>query len=123
MLILHPAHSSIEVNDSIAFTQAFFRIISPPVDAVAERYVAPAILSGIMLYSQPLSFFTPFITILLSPSPFIFAPHFLRYSARSHISGSLAELFITVSPSARTAHRIIFSVAPTEGNESDILAP
>lgn len=98
-------------------------IISPPAAAIIQRYVAPTILSGIIVYSQPWSLGLPFIMILLSPSPEISAPQALRKPQRSHISGSRAALFITVSPSAVTAHRIIFSVAPTDGNGSDILAP
>ena len=99
------------------------RPISPPVAAAALIKVAATILSGMTEYSQPCSFSTPLIVIVPPPAPLIFAPQQFRNSARSHISGSLAALYITVSPFARTAASMMFSVAPTEGNERSILAP
>ncbi len=51
------------------------------------------------------------------------APQLLKKPQRSHISGSRAALFITVSPSAVTAQSMTFSVAPTEGNARFIFAP
>ncbi len=48
------------------------------------------------------------------PSPSIFAPIFTRKLPRSTTSGSMAEFSSTVSPSARTAAIIMFTVAPTE---------
>ncbi|CAB4587108.1 unannotated protein [freshwater metagenome] len=69
------------------------------------------------------NFFTPVIVIFVVPSPWIFAPIEIRNSPRSTRSGSRAALSIVVTPSARTAAVIMFSVAPTEGKSSTIAAP
>ncbi len=52
-----------------------------------------------------------------------FAPMALRKFIRSSISGSFAAFLIIVSPSAKMAALIIFSVAPTEGNRKLISPP
>ena len=67
--------------------------------------------------------FTPVIVISGVPKPSIFAPIETRNSPRSTTSGSRAALSIVVTPFARTAAVIIFSVAPTLGKSSDIAAP
>lgn len=51
------------------------------------------------------------------------APQALRKAARSEISGSRAAFLMTVSPSAREAAIMMFSVAPTLGKGSGMLAP
>ena len=50
-----------------------------------------------------------------SPAPLILAPQEFRKSARSAISGSLAQFSKTVVPFATDAASIAFSVAPTDG--------
>ena len=57
------------------------------------------------------------------PIPSILAPMATRQLARSPTSGSLAALEICVSPSAKVAAIITFSVAPTETEGNKILAP
>ena len=100
--------------------------ISPPAETAAERYVAAAILSGITRWRQPGVSLLPSMAMTGDPAPLMFAPSPVRYRQRSVISGSLAALTITVSPSAAAAARrsiMAFSVAPTEGNGNSILAP
>ena len=53
----------------------------------------------------------------------ISAPIAFKQSIKSIISGSIAILLISVSPLAKVAAIIIFSVAPTEIIGSSILAP
>ena len=60
---------------------------------------------------------------MCEPSPVIFAPIEIKNSPRSTTSGSRAALSIVVTPLAKVAAVIIFSVAPTLGNSSEILAP
>ena len=60
---------------------------------------------------------------MLLPAPCIFAPILFRKLARSTISGSIAAFTILVSPSARVASSIIFSVAPTLGKSRWISVP
>lgn len=57
------------------------------------------------------------------PAPVISAPQVFKKPCRSSISGSLAALESTVTPSAPQAASIRFSVAPTEGNPSTISRP
>ena len=73
--------------------------------------------------SPPSKLPTPDISTLLLPAPKIRAPIFLKQFARSTTSGSRAALRITVSPRARVAAIIKFSVAPTEATGSSIRAP
>ena len=49
--------------------RTFFKRISPPVTATAQRYVAAVILSGIILYSVEYNLSTPSILITLCPAP------------------------------------------------------
>ncbi len=121
--IWHPICSNSVIKESMCAGLISLIVISPFVIAAAEIYVAAAILSGIIRYSQPVSFLTPHIHIVLSPAPLILAPHLFRKHAKSTISGSLAAFFIIVSPSAKTAASIIFSVAPTDGKFNVIFAP
>ena len=57
------------------------------------------------------------------PSPSIFAPIEMRNSPRSTKSGSRAAFSIVVTPWAKTAAVMRFSVAPTLGKSSEIAAP
>ena len=60
---------------------------------------------------------------MLSPPPWILAPHLLRKLHKSIISGSLAAFIIVVVPSATLDAKIAFTVAPTLGKVSVILVP
>ena len=66
---------------------------------------------------------TPVISIVCEPSPVILAPIAVKNSPRSTTSGSRAALSIVVTPFAKVAAVIIFSVAPTLGNSRVIFAP
>jgi hypothetical protein len=57
------------------------------------------------------------------PAPEIFAPISASIAQMSTISGSRAALSISVRPSASTAAISRFSVAPTLGKSSQIVAP
>jgi hypothetical protein len=57
------------------------------------------------------------------PAPSILAPISTSMAARSWISGSRAAFSITVVPRAPTAAIRMFSVAPTLGKSSEIMAP
>ena len=61
--------------------------------------------------------------MVCEPSPEIFAPIAIKNSPRSTTSGSRAALSIVVTPLAKTAAVIMFSVAPTLGNSKVIAAP
>ena len=98
-------------------------ISSPRVIAAAQRYVPATMRSGITVCSAGERRDTPSTQMVLPPAPVIFAPHLTRNSARSIISGSRAALCISVRPDAVTAASIMFSVAPTDGNESVTLPP
>ena len=76
--------------------------------------VPASILSGIISWTEPVSFSTPSIVITLVPAPFTLAPILFKKTAKSMISGSLAAFSIVVRPSANTAANIIFIVAPTD---------
>ena len=97
--------------------------MSPPVITAANAQVPARIRSGTVACVVGFSFLTPVIVILVVPSPWMFAPIAMRNSPRSTRSGSRAALSIVVTPSARTAAVIIFSVAPTEGKSSTMAAP
>ena len=92
----------------------FKSLIFPEHPNTHNTNVPDSILSGIILKLQPFNFFFPVIFMDSDPWPLIFAPILIRSSARSTISGSLAEFLIIVSPSANVAAIIRFSVAPTE---------
>ena len=53
----------------------------------------------------------------------MFAPMEIKNSPRSTKSGSRAALSIVVTPLAKTAAVIMFSVAPTLGKSKSITAP
>ena len=57
------------------------------------------------------------------PTPSISTPIEIRQLQRSSISGSSAAFLINVSPFAKTAAIIAFSVAPTETSGKTILFP
>ena len=57
------------------------------------------------------------------PAPSTLAPIFASTSASSATSGSRAAFRITVSPRARVAAIMRFSVAPTEGKARSMTAP
>ena len=99
------------------------RFISPPAIPTAAKYVATSIRSGITVCSTATKSLTPSIVIVDEPAPSTFAPIRFRNAARSAISGSLAAFSIIVSPSARTAAIMIFSVAPTLGKSRTIRDP
>lgn len=67
--------------------------------------------------------FTPSITIVDSPAPYILAPQWFKKSARSLISGSRAGFTIIVFPFEIAEAIIIFSVIPTLGKGNIILVP
>ena len=56
-------------------------------------------------------------------APDILAPQAFRKPHKSQISGSLAALLTTVVPSASAAAKMMFSVAPTLGNDRAIDVP
>ena len=86
----------------------------PFVDKNAPIYVPATIRSPMTLWFVLFNAFTPLITISLLPSPVMSAPIFFNIFIRSTTSGSRAAFSITVVPSARTAAKSVFSVAPTD---------
>ncbi|OPZ62208.1 MAG: hypothetical protein BWY84_01222 [Candidatus Aerophobetes bacterium ADurb.Bin490] len=96
----------------------------PFVITAAAMNVAASILSGMTLYPLTAdSFFTPVISRLAVPEPFIFAPIAIRKLIQSITSGSLEAFSIVVTPSARTEARRMFTVAPRLTLSNEILAP
>ena len=79
--------------------------------------------SGIISPLAECSSFMPVMRIISVPSPFICTPMRRSISARLEISGSFAAFSIKVVPSASDAAIIKFSVAPTDGKSSVIVAP
>ena len=96
---------------------------SPRVAAAMDRKVAVSMRSGITVCSAPCSGFFPATRSTDVPSPRICAPQARRNRIRSQISGSLAALQSTVSPSAPSAASSRFSVAPTLGIGRAIVQP
>ena len=95
----------------------------PFVSVAAARYVPASILSEGMKQSPPFNSETPVICISSVPAPSIFAPIELRKFAKSTTSGSLAAFLKIVSPSAKTAAMIKFSVPVTVTPPKVISAP
>ena len=73
--------------------------------------------------SKPPSSFTPVTRIVRLGSTEMRAPIFCSTEMRSRISGSMAALASSESPSASTAAKRNCSVAPTLGNGSSMRAP
>ena len=118
-----PTSFNLRQNISIFCHIASSITTSLPQRLAATINVPASILSGIILYSVPLSVFTPFISMQSVPAPSICAPIEIRKLARSTVSVSRAALFITVLPSAMHAAIIKFSVAPLEGKSRSIMVP
>ena len=89
----------------------------------AARYVPATIRSAGTQKRTGQSFFTPSITRRSVPAPLILPPALIRKSHNACISGSLAAGWITVSPSAKTAAKIRFSVTPTLTKGSSCTVP
>ena len=98
-------------------------VMSPRVIAAANAHVPATIRSGNVAWVAGFKLATPVISILCEPKPEIFAPIAIKNSPRSTTSGSRAALSITVTPFAKVAAVIIFSVAPTLGKSKVIEAP
>lgn len=97
-------------------------ISSPRVIAAAQRYVPATMRSGITVCSAGERRDTPSTQMVLPPAPVIFAPHFTRNSA-GRLSRSRGGVVYLGAADAVTAASIMFSVAPTDGNESVTLPP
>ena len=97
--------------------------MSPLVASAAQAQDAASIRSGSAVCWKPPSRSTPSIRITRSVSTLMIAPIFCRTAIRSMISGSIAALRSSVTPSARTAVSSTCSVAPTLGYGSAILVP
>jgi len=115
--ILAAAHRAVGSAPEAA-TKAAAEATSPqrwwmPLAAAATRKVPVSMRSGITRWLAPCSSRTPSITMRSLPAPAIRAPIAFRQSARSTTSGSRAAFSITVSPSARVAAIIRFSVPVT----------
>jgi hypothetical protein len=87
--------------------------MSPPVAAAAQRKVPVSMRSGMMRWVAPCRRSTPRMRITSVPAPLIWAPMLTRHWARSTTSGSRAAFSMIVSPSARQAAIIRFSVPVT----------
>ncbi len=96
---------------------------SPPQAAAATRKVPVSIRSGSTRCCAPCSRSTPSITMRSVPAPRMRAPIAFRQRARSTTSGSRAAFSITVSPSARQAAIIRFSVPVTVTMSVTMRAP
>ena len=91
--------------------------------AAANAQLPAAIRSGTTSYTVGWRASTPSISIVEVPPPLTWAPIDTRKSAMSAISGSRAAFSMVVCPRARTEAMRTFSVAPTLGNSSRMLAP
>ena len=80
--------------------------------ATAERYVPATIRSGIILEWVPLLFPVCLDSYYTSPAPVNINTHLIKIVLNPQ-SGSFAAFLISVSPSAKQAASIMFSVAPT----------
>ena len=85
--------------------------------------VPASMRSGITRWFVGRNSSTPSTSIVVVPIPSILAPIEVRKSARSASSGSRAAFSITVRPLAATAAMRRFSVAPTLGKSSEMIAP
>ena len=123
VVITAPASTNFASGNSKWFGFPPFIVISPCVIAAAKAQVPATIRSGRVACEVGLSFETPAILIVGDPKPTIFAPIEIKNSPRSTTSGSRAALSIVVTPLAKTAAVIKFSVAPTLGKSRVISAP
>ena len=87
----------------------------PRVAAAAARKVPVSMRSGGTRWLAPVSAGLPSTRTTLDPAPSMRAPMAVSSRARSPISGSMAAFSSTVSPSARAAAIIRFSVPVTDG--------
>ncbi len=110
-----PASSSLRRIASIRPESIPLTVTEPFVIIPAIRYVAASILSGITSASAEFASGTPVILIVGVPSPLTGMPISLSTFARFTISGSSAAFSINVTPCARAAAIMRFSVAPTDG--------
>ena len=85
--------------------------------------VPVSIRSGMMLCSAPCKALTPLMIKRSVPRPWMLAPILISNSAKSVTSGSRAAFSKTVSPSAKTAAIIKFSVPVTVIMSVKIFAP
>ena len=100
-------------NSVLIILASKFIISNFPLATVAAIQKVPAsILSAITVYSVLFKEVTP-ITLHTLPFHEIFAPAEFKKFVRSLISGSIAQFFNMVTPSAKHAAIIEFSVAPT----------
>ena len=118
-----PHSPSESCSASTSSGRVFLTVTSPRVIAPASSSVPVAMRSGMISYSTPCSSGTPVMRIVSPPWPAMRAPIATRKFARSTTSGSIAALWITVSPCAVTAASIAFFVAPTEGMRNDTSPP
>jgi hypothetical protein len=96
---------------------------SPRVITAPIAQVPATIRSGTVVYVTGLRIGTPSTVIVEEPAPWMRAPIAVSIEQMSTISGSRAELSMTVVPSASTAAISRFSVAPTDGKSSQIEVP
>jgi hypothetical protein len=98
-------------------------VTSPRVIAAPNAHVPATIRSPTVACRTGRSPSTPSTCSVGVPAPVIRAPIALSISQMSTISGSRAALSISVTPLASTAAISRFSVAPTLGKSSQIVAP
>ena len=98
-------------------------VTSPRVIAAPKAQVPATMRSPMVRWVTGRSSGTPSISILEVPAPEMWAPMPVSMAQMSTISGSRAALSISVVPLANTAAMTRFSVAPTLGKSSQILAP
>ncbi len=116
------APSLVSTNDRcLGFTPR--TVTSPRVMDAAIPQVAATMRSPITRCSVGCSRSTPRMVNVEDPAPDTCAPILFSIAQRSAMSGSRAALSMTVSPSARTAAMRMFSVAPTDGKASRMVAP
>ena len=96
---------------------------SPWVMAPATSRVPASMRSGTTRWTAPASSGTPWISMRPVPMPSNRAPIAARSTARSPTSGSRAAFSITVTPSARAAAIMRFSVPVTVTMSVEIRAP
>ena len=118
-----PASRNFVATASRCAIGALVIVTSPPVIAAAAIIDPASIRSGITSCSAPCSRSTPSTSITCVPAPLIFAPILTSTRARSCTSGSRAAFSITVRPRAVDAAIKMFSVAPTDGESSQMRPP
>ena len=98
-------------------------VISPGVIAPRPMKLATSMWSGPSVNSPPDSRSTPSMRSTFEPTPWMRAPRPDRKRQRSWMCGSQAALPITVSPRAKTAAMIVFSVPVTLASSRNRWAP